>query len=98
LMLSESSEDLRTRFRRVDAILEQGAVAPPALFQNGRLLEAHGSTLRWIEDRYRGEEDLGGRIKAWLPDCRAWTSTPLTLREIFIALTRSQRAAIPSLP
>jgi ABC-2 type transport system ATP-binding protein len=98
LALSEPADDLRTRFRRVDAILEQGAVAPPALFQNGLLLEAHGSTLRWVESQYIGDEELGARIKAWLPDCRAWTSTPLTLRETFIALTRARRPVTPSLP
>ena len=95
LVLSESSENLRMRFRRVDAILEQGASPAAELFQNGLLLEAYGSTLRWIENHYINDEELGSRIKVWLPSCRAWTATPLTLRETFIALTRAQRAAFP---
>lgn len=96
LTLSETSENLRTRFRRVDAILNEGAVPSPALFKDGLLAERSGSTIRWIESHYAGDEALGARIRAWLPDCRAWTATPLTLREIFIALTRAQRAASPS--
>jgi ABC-2 type transport system ATP-binding protein len=92
LALSEPAENLRTRYRRVDAILEQGAVAPPALLEKGILLEASGSTMRWIESHYISDEELESRIRAWLPDCRAWTATPLTLREIFIALTRARRA------
>ena len=98
LALSEPTENLRTRFRRVDAILEKGAVAPPALLQEGLLLEASGATMRWVESHYTSDEELNARIKAWLPDCRAWTATPLTLRETFIALTRARRASpLPSL-
>jgi ABC-2 type transport system ATP-binding protein len=93
LTLSESSDDLRTRFRRVDAILQEGAVPSPALFKDGLLPEISGSAIRWIESHYTSDEELGARIKSWLPDCKAWTATPLTLREIFIALTRAQRAA-----
>jgi ABC-2 type transport system ATP-binding protein len=96
LTLSEPSENLRTRFRRVDAILKEGATPSSALFKDGLLSEISGSTIRWIESHYTNDEELGSRIKAWLPDCRAWTATPLTLREIFIALTRAQRAASPS--
>jgi len=96
LALSEPMENLRSRFRRIDAILETGAVAPPELLQKGLLLEASGATMRWIESHYTSDEELNARIKAWLPDCRAWTATPLTLRETFIALTRARRA--PTLP
>ncbi len=96
LTLSEPTEELWSRFRRVDAILEKGAVAPPALLEKGLLLEASGSTMRWIESNYKTDEELGARIKAWLPDCRAWTTTPLTLREIFIALTRARRTPTTS--
>ena len=95
LTLSETSENLRTRFRRVDAILKEGTTASPALFKEGLLPEVSGSTIRWVETHYVNDEELGSRIKAWLPDCRAWTGTPLTLREIFISLTRAQRAASP---
>jgi ABC-2 type transport system ATP-binding protein len=95
LTLSETSENLRTRFRRVDAILKEGTAASPALFKEGLLPEVSGSTIRWVEPHYVNDDELGSRIKTWLPDCRAWTSTPLTLREIFISLTRAQRAASP---
>jgi ABC-2 type transport system ATP-binding protein len=96
LTLSEPSENLRTRFRRVDAILKEGGTPSSALFKDALLSEISGSTIRWIESHYTNDEELGSRIKAWLPDCKAWTATPLTLREIFIALTRAQRTSSPS--
>jgi ABC-2 type transport system ATP-binding protein len=96
LTLSESSESLRTRFRRVDAIF--GAAPSPALFKEVRLLEISGSSVRWIESDYTNEEELGARIKARMPGCTAWTSTPLPLRDIFVSLTRALRAATPPPP
>ncbi len=92
LTLSESADSLRTRFRRVDAIFAEGAPLSPALFQDVLSAEISGASVRWIENHYINEEDLGNRIKARLPDCKAWTSSPLSLRDIFIVLTRAQRA------
>jgi len=93
LTLSESSENLRTRFRRVDAILKPGAPPSAPPLEDSLLTEVSGSTIRWIETHYTNDEDLGSRIKAALPGCNAWTATPLPLRDIFVALTRSQRPA-----
>lgn len=98
LTLSESSESLRARFRRVDAIFAENAAPSPALFKDVLLSEISGSSVRWIESHYTSEEALGARIKSGLPDCKAWTSTPLPLRDIFIALTRAQRATPPTPP
>jgi ABC-2 type transport system ATP-binding protein len=95
LTLSESSESLRTRFRRVDAIFAGSAPPTPALFQDTLSPEISGSAVRWVEDHYTTEEDLAARIKSRMPDCQAWTSSPLPLRDIFIALTRAQRATQP---
>jgi ABC-2 type transport system ATP-binding protein len=94
LTLSESSESLRTRFRRVDAIFRGSATPSPALFKDTLSSEISGSAVRWIEDHYTTDEDLGARLKSLMPDCQAWTSTPLPLRDIFIALTRAQRALV----
>jgi hypothetical protein len=80
----------------VDAIFD---TAPsPALFTDVRVLEMSGSSVRWIEADYSNEEELGARIKARMPDCKAWTSTPLPLRDNFISLTRALRAATPPPP
>jgi ABC-2 type transport system ATP-binding protein len=98
LRLSESSEKLRARFRRVDAILQDNAAPPKDLFKGILSTEISGSSIRWIESNYTDDDDLGARIKAWLPNCKAWTASPLPLRDIFIALTRAQRAAIPAIP
>jgi ABC-2 type transport system ATP-binding protein len=98
LTLSESSESLRARFRRVDAIFDGNAAPSPALFKDVLLSEMSGSSVRWIEAHYTNEETLGARIKTAMPDCKAWTSTALPLRDIFIALTRAQRAITPPPP
>ena len=98
LTLSESSDSLRTRFRRVDAILDGSGAPSLTQFQGMLSSEVSGSAVRWIEDHYTNDEDLGARIKSRLPGCKAWTSSPLALRDIFVALTRAQRAALPPSP
>ncbi|HSI13527.1 MAG TPA: ABC transporter ATP-binding protein [Chthoniobacter sp.] len=97
LTLSESSDHLRTRFRRVDAIFAEGPPPTPDLFRETLSFELSGMSARWIENDYTSEEELGARIKARLPQCKAWSSSPLPLRDIFIALTRAQRLTPPSL-
>ena len=96
LTLSESSDSLRTRFRRVDAIFEG---SPPSPDQLRELLssELSGMAVRWIENNYTNDDELGARIKSRLPNCKAWSSSPLPLRDIFISLTRALRATPPAL-
>jgi ABC-2 type transport system ATP-binding protein len=97
LTLSESSDSLRTRFRRVDAIFAEGSPPSPDLFKDALSSEVSGMAVRWIENHYIDEEELGARIKSRLPNCKAWSSSPLDLRDIFVALTRAQRASPPPL-
>jgi ABC-2 type transport system ATP-binding protein len=98
LTLSESADSLRTRFRRVDAIFAEGVAPTPASFQDVLSSEISGSSVRWIENHYTNDEELGARIKSQLPGCKAWTSSPLPLRDIFVSLTRAQRAVPPVPP
>jgi ABC-2 type transport system ATP-binding protein len=92
LTLSESAESLRTRFRRVDAILADGVTPTPDMFKDVLSSEVSGAAARWIEQDYTNEEELGARIQTQRPKCKAWSSSPLPLRDIFIALMRAQRA------
>jgi len=93
LTLSESSDNLRTRFRRVDAIFNEAP--PPALFKDLHLLEMSGASVRWIESDFTNDDALGARIRLQMPDCKAWNASPLPLRDIFVSLTRARRAAPP---
>jgi ABC-2 type transport system ATP-binding protein len=96
LTLSESSDSLRTRFRRVDAIFE-GAPPSPEMLSDVLSPELSGMAARWIEDQYTDDEKLGAFIRSRLPHCKAWSSSPLPLRDIFISLTRALRATPPPL-
>lgn len=96
LTLSESSDHLRTRFRRVDAIFD-GLPPSPDWFHDVLSSEISGMAARWIEKDYTDDEELGARIKSRLPQCKAWSSNALPLRDIFIALTRAQRSTPPPL-
>jgi len=97
LTLSESSDSLRTRFRRVDAIFADGSPPTAEMFRDALSFEISGMTARWIERTYSNEEKLGARIESQMPNCKAWSSSALDLRDIFIALTRAQRTTPPSL-
>lgn len=98
LTLSESSDNLRTRFRRVDAIFADGSPPAPDSFRDTLSSEVSGLSARWVEDHYTNDEALGAWIRTRLPNCKAWSSSPLPLRDIFIALTRAQRALPPPAP
>ncbi|EDY16321.1 ABC transporter-related protein [Chthoniobacter flavus Ellin428] len=97
LTLSESSDSLRTRFRRVDAIFAEGPPPTPDLFKDALSSEISGLSARWIENHYTDDEELGARIRSRFPNCQAWSSSPLALRDAFVALTRAQRATPPAL-
>jgi ABC-2 type transport system ATP-binding protein len=93
LTLSESSDSLRTRFRRVDAIFAEDSPPSPDLFRDVICVEVSGVSARWTEHNYTDEDRLGAWIRSRMPGCKAWSSSPLTLRDIFVALTRAQRAS-----
>jgi ABC-2 type transport system ATP-binding protein len=88
LRLSEPTETLQGRFRRVEVTDAPETVAAA---QGWLEWERSGALTRFIETQYAGEatED-GWRLR--FGDV-AITAQSMTLREIFIALTRSGRAA-----
>jgi ABC-2 type transport system ATP-binding protein len=91
LHLAEPVESLQARFRRVDVSLRAGAaenlpVAPAASWLG---LERSGNLVRFIESRYQAAASEA-LYRDRFPDA-AVTASPLTLREIFVALARHQR-------
>src|SRR6185436_7018603 len=88
LRLSEKTETLQGRFRRVEVTgAPSGAVAAPGWLE----WERSGSLTRFIETSYVGEsterrwqEQFGGATV---------NAQPMSLREIFMVLARANRAA-----
>lgn len=89
LQLSETTEALRARFRRVEV-----TAPPPLPGSRPEWLEREtaGTLTRWIETRYRGE--ASDREYREIFGTSSVVVQPLTLREIFMALARSRRDAV----
>lgn len=88
LRLSEKTEALQGRFRRVEI-----TDAPPAAVANPHWLEWEraGALTRFVETRYAGEVTEG----AWREQFGGATvkAQPMSLREIYMTLARSGRAS-----
>ncbi len=91
LCLSEPVETLRNRFRRIDVTLRDSLVTLGSLPKGCLLPEVSGMAARWIANHYADEEAQNEEIKSHFPDGTAYSATPLTLREIFIAVMRALR-------
>jgi ABC-2 type transport system ATP-binding protein len=91
LHLSEPLETLRERFRRVDVIVPVETSLPAALPESCLLPEIGPRAVRWIDSRYAGEEAVSTHITSLFGEGAAFATTPLSLREILIAFTRSKR-------
>ena len=89
LRLHESVEELQARFRLVEA--SAGAeFATPSTPEAWHNLEVAGRTLRATIANFAGEEALRETL-AEFADFSTVTCTPMSLREIFIALARTYR-------
>ena len=91
LCVSESLESLQGRFRRVDVMLADGLVTEAQLPDNILLPEIAGPTARWTEAHFVDEQTTSERIRSLLPRDARLAFTPLSLRDIFVAVTRSLR-------
>lgn len=89
LRLAESTADLQARFRRVECVVSD-APQPPAAPESWLGLETAGHTVRYVESRYqpdRSEADM----RLALPEATQITVSPMSLRDIFLALARTYR-------
>jgi len=91
LHISEPLESLRERFRRVDVILNGPPPLPNTLPENCLLPEIGSRTVRWIESQYSGEETVSSHVSSLFGEQAVFATAPLSLREILIAFSRSQR-------
>lgn len=89
LLLSEALADLQARFRRIEITVDSPASTPHPTPEGWWALEASGRVVRFIESRYESdatERHLYERFSGAAIDVQ-----PMTLREIFVALTRTRR-------
>jgi ABC-2 type transport system ATP-binding protein len=91
LYLSEASESLQRRFRRVEfTVAEENRKLPAALPRSWMVPEAAGHGVRFVTGEHRpGETEA--RIAEFFPDAAQITVSPMPLREIFLALARTFR-------
>lgn len=90
--LDETTEALLGRFRRVEIV---GAASMPAPANAPRWLEwkQSGSLTQFVETAYAGET-TDRALREKFPGATA-TVTPISLREIFLTLTRAARTQAP---
>lgn len=88
LQLSETTEALQGRFRRVEIT---GATQQPGPRPDWLEVETAGAMMRLVDSRHRGDASEREYRAAFGTD--AVSAQPLTLREIFMVLARARRAA-----
>jgi ABC-2 type transport system ATP-binding protein len=90
-MLTESATELQARFRRIDCnVGETTRELPRSLPPTWLMPEIAGHTARYVESGYRegaSEAELANVFRF----ASQVTVTPMTLREIFLALARTYR-------
>jgi ABC-2 type transport system ATP-binding protein len=96
LKLSEPTETLQARFRRIEVTLPSPSTstsaAPHEFPQTWLAFERTGSLARFIDTRFNPASSET-TCRTHFPDAQV-TAHPMTLREIFIALARDSRPAV----
>ncbi|MEI6560483.1 MAG: ABC transporter ATP-binding protein [Verrucomicrobiota bacterium] len=90
LKLAESASDLQTRFRRIECVVAESTRLPAAPPPSWLIPEIAGHTLRLVENNYQ-QGASEAQILSLFPGASQITVTPLSLRDIFVALARTFR-------
>lgn len=89
LLLSEELAALQQRFRELEVTLDQpvnGAAAQRP--EHWLSLETAGRTVRIVHSQYPGDESSQKEVRARFPGARQIQANPMSLRSVFIALSR----------
>ena len=95
LQLEESAEDLQKRFRTVEIVLNGGTESATQLPDNWLNVEIAGRVMRFTDARFNHNE-LSGAVARYFPAAKQFNASPMTLREIFVALARTYRLNGPA--
>ena len=90
MQLSEPAASLRTRFRQCEATLEQGQEVPETLPETWLLVQRAGQVVRFVDSQFHngtGEDT----IREALPGIKDVDVSPMSLKEVFLALARTWR-------
>jgi len=90
LFLSEPLERLQGRFRQVTARIPENAPTPKALPPSWMAVEREGASLVFVHSDFR-MDDVKGEIKTYWAGVDKVTTSPLSLREIFVVLAKAFR-------
>jgi len=90
LQLAETVEKLQARFRRIEVVLCEATPATAVLPDHWMCFEQAGSVARFIDKSFVAEK-TEALCRERFPSA-AVTAHPMSLREIFVALMRSQRS------
>jgi len=90
LQLDEAAEDLLARFRSVEIVVSGGTESTAQLPEAWLNIEMAGRVLRFTDSRFN-EKALNAAMTKHFPTATTYKATPMTLREIFVALARTYR-------
>jgi ABC-2 type transport system ATP-binding protein len=91
LCVSEPLESLRSRFRRIDIILPERELSTNHLAKDMLLPEIAGSSAKWIDPHFVNNDTTSAQIQKRFPKGTVFTTSPLSLRDIFVSVTRVLR-------
>jgi ABC-2 type transport system ATP-binding protein len=92
LLLSDSLEQLQSRFHEVEVTLPNAQAIPADLPTDWLVPQAAGNVVRYIDSQYR-EEESEAQSRQIFPQAVNLSFSPMSLRSIFITLTRQRKAA-----
>jgi ABC-2 type transport system ATP-binding protein len=92
LLLSDSLEQLQSRFREVEVTLPGTQGISSEWPKDWLAPQAAGNVIRYIDSRYRQGESEAHARQIFSP-AASLSLSPMSLRSIFITLTRHQKAA-----
>lgn len=92
LQLEESVNDLQARFRRMELVVQERMRLPAVLPSHWLVPEQAAHAVRYVDSRYE-EQKSEAVAREVIPTCTQCSATPMSLREIFLALARTYRLA-----
>ena len=90
MRFSEEIATLTARFREIQVTLTDTPPSPSPWPEHWLVREASAAVCRFVDSAYRAGE-TESRIRALFPHLRDLQVAPMTLRQIFVALAKSQR-------
>ena len=90
LHLAESAASLQARFRRIECVVAETTRLPASPPASWLVPETAGHSVRFVESQYQPEASEA-QIRTVLPGASQISASPMSLREVFLALARTFR-------